>query len=136
MEVEVKRHEIDLAKYGWYIKDYVLKFLKDNHVLNSENANNLQNIKIYAENLVEQGVGLMCSRNAKNPPEIAIDFQFFNLETMILKKQNKKVIFSQIIHEMLHQISGYKDKEGKGVTGVIREGSKKDKYRVINEGFT
>lgn len=136
MEVEVKRHEIDLAKYGWYIKDYVLKFLKDNHVLNSENANNLQNIKIYAENLVEQEVGLMCSRNAKNPPEIAIDFQFFNLETMILKKQNKKVIFSQIIHEMLHQISGYKDKEGKGVTGVIREGSKSDKYRVINEGFT
>ena len=98
MEVEVKRHEIDLAKYGWYIKDYVLKFLKDNHVLNSENANNLQNIKIYAENLVEQGGALMCSRNAKNPPEIAIDFQFFNLETMILKKQNKKVIFSQIIH--------------------------------------
>ena len=28
MEVEVKRHEIDLAKYGWYVKDYVLKFLK------------------------------------------------------------------------------------------------------------
>ena len=93
MKVEVKRHEIDLAKYGWYVKDYVLKFLKDNHVLNSENANNLQGIKIYAENLVEQNVGRMVSRPGKNPPEIAIDFQFFNLETMTLKKQNQKVIF-------------------------------------------
>ena len=136
MEVEVKRHEIDLAKYGWYVKDYVLKFLKDNHVLNSENANKLQGIKIYAENLVEQNIGRMISRKGKNPPEIAIDFQFFNLETMTLKKQNQKVIFSQIIHEMLHQISSYKDKDGRVVTGVIREGSKRDKYRVINEGFT
>ena len=136
MKVEVKRNEIDLAKYGWYVKDYVLKFLKDNHVLNSENANNLQGIKIYAENLVEQNVGRMVSRPGKNPPEIAIDFQFFNLETMTLKKQNQKVIFSQIIHEMLHQISSYKDKDGRVVTGVIREDSKRDKYRVINEGFT
>lgn len=139
MEVEVKRHEIDLAKYGWYVKDYVLKFLKDNHVLNSKNANNLQNIKIYAENLRDQQQGgAMCARygKGKNPPEIVIDFQFFNLETMTLKKQNQKLIFSQIIHEILHQVSSYKDKEGKSVTGVIREGSKRDKYTVMNEGFT
>lgn len=59
MKVDVKRAEIDLAKYGWYIKDYVLKFLKDNHVLDSKNANNLQGIKFYAENLTEQQTGAM-----------------------------------------------------------------------------
>ena len=77
MEVEVKREEINLEKYGWYIKEYIIKFLKDNHILNNENKNKLQNIKIYAENLKEQNIGRMVSRSSKEPPEIAIDFCFF-----------------------------------------------------------
>lgn len=134
MKVDVKRAEIDLAKYGWYIKDYVLKFLKDNHVLDSKNANNLQGIKFYAENLTEQQTGAMLrSMPKKNPPEIVIDFEFFNLETMTFKKKNQKVIFSLIIHEMLHQISNYEEHT---LTGIVREGSKVEKYRIMNEGFT
>lgn len=134
MKVAVRREELDLVKYGWYVKEYVLKFLKDNHMLNDENKDRLEEIKIYAENLKEQNIGRMCNRSFKNPPEIAIDVQFFDLKTMTLKEQNKKVIFSQIIHEMLHQISSYKNQDGEKCTGIIKDGTKK--YTVLNEGFT
>lgn len=137
MGVEIKKKEIDLAKCGWNIKEYVLKFLEDNHMLNNENKKNLESIKIYAENLMEQHRGRMISRPGKNPPEIAIDFGFVNdAETITLKKQNQKLIFSQIIHEMLHQISSYKDEKGiNHLTGIIK-GDKIFRYNVMNEGFT
>lgn len=134
MKVNVRREEIDLVKYGWYVKEYVLKFLKDNYMLNDENKDKLEKIKIYAENLKEQKNGRMCNRSSKNPPEIAIDFQFFDLKTMTLNEKNKKVIFSQIIHEMLHQVSSYKNQDGKKCTGIMKENNQK--YTVLNEGFT
>ena len=133
--MEVYRETIDeLALNG--LKNKILRYLESREFKSLDLVrNNLDSVGgLYVENLKEQNGPLMQSRPSRNenPPEIAIDIRFVKLDKdkkpVKFEPSMKKLIGTQLTHELLHSASRYNRQSG------IEDATRRN--TGLNEGLT
>lgn len=140
--MENYRKEMD-KKVLEQLKDKIQIYLKSKGLRTADfiRENMDKVVGLYVENSVENGKARMESRGEKpnRPSEIMIDKGFAVLDendTPIgIDNSVKKLIMTQLTHELLHSGARFKDNENdeKEHTGII---GKTDQNRGLNEGMT
>ena len=133
--MEVYREQIDKSALNG-LKNKILRYLESRGFKNIELIRkNLDNVAgLYVENLKEQNGPLMVSRAPKKerPSEIAIDTRFVELSGDGKPRRfipgMKKIIGTQLTHELLHSGSRYNSQTG------IEDATRRN--TGLNEGLT